>query len=139
MCESTITIAENNETARQLLPGGVGQILDVGLPCNDFNGYCTFFNTCQPINTNGTLKRITNDIFNSAAIQHVVQLVKKFWWSPIVAFLTVTIGLFLFVLGCHFILPRPHHMENRSKRRSNIRKLNRQVYNFEGLDNSTRL
>ena len=125
MCESTITIAENNETARQLLPGGVGQILEVGFPCNDFNGYCTFFNTCQLIDTDGALRRITDAFFNNAAVQSIVSFFEQYWWAPIVGAVVIVVGLFLLVLGCHFILPRPKHMKKRSDRRKSIRQSRR--------------
>ena len=139
VCDSTITIAETNTTASQLIPGGVGQVLDVGFPCDDFNGYCNFFNTCQLIDTDGALKRITNVFLNNAVIQSVVDFITQYWWAPIVGVIVISIILFLLMLGCHFILPRPQHMKKRSKRRTVIRKFNGQIYNFDGLDTTTRL
>ena len=122
-CESTINIAENNETARNILPEGVGQVLEIGFPCNDFNGYCNFFNMCQLIDTNGALRRITDAFSNT--ISTVVDFFREYWWAPIVGAIVLIIVLFLIVLGCHFILPRPKHMKKRSERRKSIRQSRR--------------
>ena len=125
MCESTITIAQDNATARDILPGREGQVLDIGFPCNDFNGYCTFFNTCQLIDTDGAIRRLTNQFLNSVAVQTVVDFFRQYWWALIVGAVVIVIGLFVLVLACHFILPRPKHMKNRSEHRKSMRKLHR--------------
>ncbi len=125
MCESTITIAQDNDTARDLLPNREGQVLDIGFPCNDFNGYCTFFNTCQLIDTDGAIRRLTNKFLDNETVQDFVNLIRKYWWAPIVGVVVIIIGLFLLVLACHFILPRPKHMKNRSERRKSMRKSHR--------------
>ncbi len=125
VCESTITIAETNTTASQLIPGGVGQVLEVGFPCNNFNGYCNFFNSCQLIDTDGALRRISDVFLNNAVVQSVVDFVQQYWWAPIVGAVVVIVALFLLVLGCHFILPRPKHMKKRSNRRKSIRQSRR--------------
>ena len=125
MCESTITIAQDNDTARDLLPNGEGQVLDIGFPCNDFNGYCTFFNMCQLIDTDGAIRRLTNQFLNSATIQSIVDFFREYWWAPIVGAVVIVVGLFLLVLACHFILPRPKHMKKRSERRKSIRQSRR--------------
>ena len=120
-CQSTIVIAETNTTARNLLPSGTGKVLAVGFPCNNFNGYCDFYNRCKLIDTEGSLRRLTSDILDNETFQTVLNFLQSYWWAPIVAFIVILIILFLVVLGCDFLLPRPKHMVKRYERRKNIR------------------
>ena len=126
-CESTITLANDNQTARGLLPDGMGEVLKVGFPCNNFNGYCDFFNRCQQIDTEGALRRITSAFINSETFQTIVSFFMEYWWAPIVILVVVLIVMFLLVLGCHFLLPRPKHMKKRSERRKSIRQSRRRI------------
>ena len=49
-CISTITMAAMNSS---LVPGGTGQQLPVGVPCNNFRGYCDFLNNCFQVDSEG--------------------------------------------------------------------------------------
>ena len=48
-CVSTIV----NTTLAERLPGGEGQQLPVGAPCNNFQGYCDILNNCFIVDNEG--------------------------------------------------------------------------------------
>ena len=124
-CISTIQLAEQNETAKSLLPNGEGNVLAVGYPCNDFEGYCDFYNTCRLVNSEGALQRITAFIDGSGAVQTAFYWITKYWWAGLVGAVAILLVFFFIVLGCHFFLPRPEHMKKRADRRSDIQNKNR--------------
>ena len=121
-CVSTILLAKENETARELLPNGMGNVQPVGIPCNSFDGYCDFFNVCRAVNSDGALKRITEFIQGAGVIQTTVFYTTKYWWAGLIGAVVILLMLFLIVLGCHFFLPRPEHMKERSNRRKRARR-----------------
>ena len=120
-CNSTLSIAANNETARNLLPNMQGQVLLVGFPCNNFSGYCDFFNVCQPVQSDSALNRITN-FFSSPEVQNFINLVVQYWWAAVIIGVVIIAAMFAFVLICHCLLPRPEHMKKRAERRKTIRR-----------------
>ena len=105
-----------------MLPNRTGQVLDVGFPCNNFTGYCDFLNVCRLVDDEGALSRLTDLIFNSQAIQTILTVVQEYFWAPLVGIVVLLIVMFLLVLGCHCLLPRPDHMKKRSERRKSIRR-----------------
>lgn len=118
-CASTVNILNEDPS---LLPNRTGQVLDVGFPCNNFTGYCDFLNVCRLVDDEGALSRLTDLIFSSQAIQTILTVVEEYFWAPIVGIVVLLILMFLLVLGCHFLLPRPDHMKKRSERRKSIRR-----------------
>jgi disintegrin and metalloproteinase domain-containing protein 10 len=123
-CNSTVHIADTNATARSLLPGNRGQVSIPGSPCNDFNGYCDFFETCRPVLSDSAITRIS-DFFNSEGVQNFIMSLQMYWWAAVIVAVVIIIVLFLIVLACHCLLPRPEHMKKRSERRKSIRQSQR--------------
>ena len=120
-CTSTFTLSRNNQTARELLPNGEGKILGVGYPCKNFTGYCDFYDKCRLVLKQGALARITG-FFTSSEVLIAFEYVRQYWWAGVVGAVTLLVVLFLVVLGCHCILPRPEHMKKRLQRRKDISK-----------------
>lgn len=125
-CASTITLAQENNTARSLLPRNEGKVYIIGFPCNNFTGYCDFRNVCRPVKEDGALKAITDFITGNEAIRTALTWVIQYWWAGIIAGVAILVVLFVIVLVCHFILPRPEHMKKRIERRRTIRQNKRQ-------------
>ena len=124
-CASTMLIANSNETAKNLLPNKMGNVKEVGFPCNSFEGYCDFFHSCQAVNSEGAIKRITNIVSGSGVVQSVLNYVTRYWWAGLVGAVGILFISFLIVTGCHFFLPRPEHMKKRQDRRRNLRQSRR--------------
>ena len=121
VCTSTISLAENNMTARENLPDGVGQNLQVGFPCDNFNGYCDFLNNCQPVQSEGALRRLT-ELFTGEQLESIIRYITEYWWAAVVGSIVILIVLFVIVLACHCLLPRPEHMKKRGERRKSLRR-----------------
>ncbi len=121
-CVSTVNLAAQNNTARDLLPDGMGSVKGVGFPCSSFEGYCDFFDACRGVNSEGAIKRLTNLVTGSGLVQTIVNYITRYWWAGLIGVVGVLFVSFLIVIGCHFFLPRPEHMKNRRTRRKNIRR-----------------
>uniref|UniRef100_A0A1X7U7R3 Disintegrin domain-containing protein n=1 Tax=Amphimedon queenslandica TaxID=400682 RepID=A0A1X7U7R3_AMPQE len=121
VCTSTISLAESNDTARGYLPNGEGQFLQVGFPCNNFNGYCDFLNSCQPVQSEGALRRLTN-LLTGEQLESIIRYLTEYWWAALVGSVVTLVVLFLVVLACHCLLPRPEHMKKRGERRKSLRR-----------------
>ena len=121
VCTSTILLAKDNETAQGLLPNGIGQNLQVGFPCDNFNGYCDFFYTCQPVQSQGALDRL-RDFLGGQQLQNLISYVSSYWWGAVIGGVVLIVVLFFIVLACHFLLPRPEHMKKRGERRKSLRR-----------------
>ena len=120
ICMSTIKLAEMDPAVASALPNGEGQTKPVGHPCNNFVGYCDFFDVCQMVDSEGALSRFTDIITGNKVILSAFSVLMQYWWAGIVAVVVVLVAIFILVLSCHFLLPRPEHMKNRDKRRNTI-------------------
>ena len=127
-CVSTILYAKESTSISSLLPNQTGQTLGVGFPCNNYSGYCDFYYQCRSINEQGALVRLSNLIAGSDAVLTAISWVTTYWWAAVIGGVMILIVLFLIVLGCHCILPRPEHMKKRSERRKNIRTRQRALH-----------
>jgi disintegrin and metalloproteinase domain-containing protein 10 len=120
-CVSTITLAAENGSMADLLPGGMGQRFPVGTPCNNFNGYCDTLHNCFQVDSEGALDRISS-LFSSTNINVVIDFVTEKWWAVLIAVVGMLAGFFVLVLIIHLLLPRPEHVKHRSQRRQTIRR-----------------
>lgn len=118
-CMSTFTLASENATARDLLPGGEGKLVGVGYPCKNFTGYCDFYESCRQVQKSGALARIT-DFLTGDDVHVAFDWITQYWWAGVVGSIVILVVLFLIVLGCHCLLPRPEHMKKRAQRRRTI-------------------
>jgi disintegrin and metalloproteinase domain-containing protein 10 len=119
-CVSTILLANESISVREMLPDHSGKYLTVGFPCSNFTGYCDFFFNCHPVNKEGPLTRITN-FLSGEHVQTAINWLIEYWWAGVLMLITIIIGLFFLVLFCHCILPRPEHVKKRDERRKKIR------------------
>ena len=115
-CISTIALASENST---MLPNGMGAIRPVGFPCQQFTGYCDFFDNCAMIDSDGALRRLAN-IF-SQFFGPAIEWIRDMWWAVLLIAVGVLVIMFVIVLVFHLILPRPKHAKHRAERRRTLR------------------
>ena len=72
------------------------------------------------VNSDGALNRLAN-IFNSEAFLQAINWIREMWWAVLLMGLGVLVIMFLIVLACHLVLPRPEHAKRRADRRKTIR------------------
>lgn len=121
-CISTINLPQQNESAGEILLDTKGKLLPVGHACKNYTGFCDFFNKCRPVNEEGALTRLTNIISGSTTVLTAVSWLRQYWWASIIMAVAILVILFVIVLACHCLLPRPEHMKKRGERRRTIRK-----------------
>ena len=94
-----------------------GQHLQIGLPCANFTGHCDFLYNCQLVNSDGALKLVFSTITSN--LGNILVQIKKYWWAALLAGVGVLVAMFLLVLACHFILPRPQQARRKAQQRIN--------------------
>ena len=119
MCQSITQLAQsmsmpaNLSGLTSLPPGGFCLI-------NGETGYCDFTGQCRPVDGNGALNKLA-DFFQSAFFQDALAWIQNMWWVLVIAVVVLLIIMFSIVLICHFTLPKPKHLKERTKYRDSIR------------------
>ena len=119
VCTSTFDVAQT--TLGEELPNGEGQYIAIGFPCGNFTGFCDLLNNCQPVDSEGTLTRLTNFLLNTV-VTTALDWILNMWWAVLLMVVGFLLIMFFIVLGCHFLLPSPEHVHKQSERRCSIRK-----------------